>query len=261
MYGFTFDPSQRPHIRPASEILHLVTVFIRCVINPLYFSSSHTKKQREASNSNPFFELSAGRRGLSTVWCYKSQLESSCQPEREDWAVHHVTSTRHAGKFSHCFQDLLKFADKKTKFFQILPCTFSHKHAGGYVPRPKPRFHFCLNNNGKHTHLSRPSHVSADQSRHRHGHARLASSVPVAIPDTHPRVQRLLLNWGKVFFSCCCFCAKEHVSCSPLNRADQFSDETQPSVEDSGDAHAFTYSWGQQEKVRLRRACVCMFGV
>lgn len=58
---FHIWPPQLPHIRPSSVVLHLVTVCIRCAINPLYLSSSHTRNREKLQIGSHFWSsLQAG---------------------------------------------------------------------------------------------------------------------------------------------------------------------------------------------------------
>lgn len=94
------------------KILRPVSVRVGCTINPLYLSSPHTRNRENLLIQSHFWALCQQGRAVQNMVLQKQTGISSCQAEREDWAVGQVTSTPHSGKFSHYFQDLLKLADK-----------------------------------------------------------------------------------------------------------------------------------------------------
>lgn len=126
-------------------------------------------------------------------------------------------------------------------------------HAGRHIHNPEKIsqtegwFHFplsgCKQEQAAYMIFNAPAPPSCKKTQHtpltwpRHADA----VNPLVVPDVRGEQQLLLFYAGSAlvvsFLSLC----KVHGSCSSLNRADQFSEETQPLVVKSRDAHAFTY--------------------
>lgn len=170
----------------------------------------------------------------------------------------------------HWWRDLLVFANENTfsnisDFYML-----KHVHARRQAyPQPLenhpiwisvPLSSFGMQTETRSIHIfnappppscKKTQHTPLIQPRH-------ADTVnPLAIPDVHAEQQLLLFCMGNAFVVSFLLLCEVHGSCSSLNRADQFSEETQPLVVKSRDAHAFTYSWGQRE--RGRSLCVCVW--
>lgn len=106
MYDFC---SSLTYVQPLQNAASRVCTRWMCDEPSLFILSAH-KEQRKPSHSNPLFELS-----VPNVVLQKQTGISSCQAEREDWAVGQVTSNPAPPTHTHTHWEILTLFSGSTQ--------------------------------------------------------------------------------------------------------------------------------------------------